>query len=181
MSAVDDDKLMEMGDKIELFRQKYPDDLRIDQINAASQRVNYLRKKRQLQRPSEELSNGNEALVSALRDIMKNKEDDPERAKRKLDTFLVAYPENLLSKQEQPWIQFAKSLREELEAKRDPEIEKMKISQLDNLIDRIMSTELPLEHEKHLRALIELYGQEPWAMPVITKANEKLKKLIPKP
>ena len=181
MSAGDDDKLMEMGDKIELFRQKYPDDLRIDQINAASQRVNYLRKKRQLQRPSEELSNGNEALVSALRDIMKNKEDEPEHAKRKLDTFLVAYPENLLSKQEQSWIQFAKSLREELEAKRDPEIEKMKISQLDNLIDRIMSTELPLEHEKHLRALIELYGQEPWAVPVITKANEKLKKLMPKP
>ena len=181
MSNGDDERLLELQDQIELFKQKYPDDPRIPQIDAASEQVDYLSKRRQLQRSSQGRFKGQEAIVASLREIVRSAGSDPERSKQKLDAFLVAYPEVLLSDDERPWIKFAKRLRSEMESKRDPESEKMKLSQLENLLTRITSMESPVDQQKSIRALIELYGQDPWAVPIVAKANEELKKLMPLP
>jgi hypothetical protein len=72
-------------------------------------------------------------------------------------------------------------LQSEFEAKRDPEFEKVKTSQLENLYNRILATELPVDRQRALKGLIELYGQEVWAEPGVTKATAELRKMMPSP
>ncbi|MCE2799672.1 MAG: hypothetical protein LW724_08950 [Planctomycetaceae bacterium] len=102
-------------------------------------------------------------------------------SKARLSAFLDAYPEDLLSSEEKSWTRFARRLQSEFEAKRDPEFEKVKTSQLENLYNRILATELPVDRQRALKGLIELYGQEVWAEPVVTKATAELRKMMPTP
>jgi serine/threonine-protein kinase len=179
MASGDESRLLELEDQINAFQEKYPADERIGQIQAAAQEVDYLKRLRHLQRSQKTGYQGQEAIVSALRQIVRNKESDFAQSKARLAAFLDAYPENLLSKEEMAWMRFARRLQGEFEAKQDPEFEKRKSSQLESLYNRILATELPVDRQRALQGLIEVYGKEVWAEPILTKATSELKKMMP--
>jgi len=179
MTSGDESRLLDLEEQIEAFKVKYPDDERIDKIELASAEVDYLKRLRHLQRSTSNKYQGQEAMVSVLREIVRSKEILPDRSKSMLVAFLDAYPDEILSDEEKAWIRFGRKLLSEMESKSDPESEKVKVSQLESLYNRIMASELPLERDKALRGMIELYGKEPWAMPIVTKATAELKNLIP--
>ncbi|MFN9626396.1 MAG: hypothetical protein ACK6AT_09060, partial [Planctomycetota bacterium] len=151
----------------------------ISQIEAAAEEVDYLRRLRHLQSSQKNGYKGQEAIVSVLRQIVRRKESDFAQSKAQLAAFLDAYPEDLLSSEEKDWMRFARRLQSEFEAKQDPDFEKIKTSQLENLYNRILATELPVDRQRALRGLIDLYGKEVWAEPILTKATAELKKMMP--
>lgn len=178
MTSGDEARLLELEDQINEFQQKFPEDPQIDQVEAAAREVDYLKRLRYLQRASSAKYKGQEAIISALREIVRSKEATPDRSKELLLAFLSAYPEEVLSEDEKPWARFARRLRDDLEAKRDPESEKVKFSQLESLYNRIMASELPLNREQALRGLITLYSQELWAKPIVERAAAELGDVI---
>ncbi|MFM9061819.1 MAG: hypothetical protein ACKOOI_02100, partial [Pirellula sp.] len=179
MASGDESRLMELEEDIIAFKEKYPTDERISQIEAAAEEVDYLKRLRHLQRSQKSGYQRQEAIVSVLRQIVRSKESDFAQSKAQLAAFLDAYPEDLLSSEEKAWMRFAKRFQGEYETKRDPEFEKMKTSQLENLYNRILATELSVDRQRALRGLIDLYGKEVWAEPILTKATAELKKMMP--
>lgn len=181
MTSGDESRLLELEDQINAFKQRFPEDSRLDKIDLASSEVDYLKRLRHLQRSTSNKYQGQEAMVSSLREIVRTKELFPDRSKSLLLAFLDTYPDSILTDEEKAWTRFAKKLFSEMEAKRDPESEKVKISQLESLYSRIMATESPSGRDKAIRGLIQLYEKEPWAVPIVTKATAELKNLIPSP
>ncbi|MFM8570064.1 MAG: serine/threonine protein kinase [Pirellula sp.] len=182
MTNGDENRLLELEEQIEEFKRKYPQDPRLEQIKAAADEVDYIKRLRQLQRSSSSKDHGQEAMVSVLRDIVRGKEIDTARSRAKLDSFLLAYPDHLLLEDERAWTRFARRLRLSYESNRDPDAERMKYSQLDNLYTRIMSTEqTESERARALQGLVDLYSQEDWAGPIVLKASGELKILMLKP
>ena len=179
MTNGDETRLLELEEQITDFQKKYPDDTRISQIESAADEVAYVKQLRYLQRRASGGDLGHEAIVSALRDIVRRSQTDPVRSILKLDALLNAYPDDLLTQDEQGWMNFAKRLRRELDSKRDAESDRVKYTQLENHYSRILGTELPVDRELALRGIIELYGQEPWAVAIVSKAAEELKNLMP--
>ncbi len=179
MASGDETRLLDLEEQILAFKEKYPADERISQIEAAAEEVDYLRRLRHLQSSQKNGYKGQEAIVSVLRQIVRRKESDFAQSKAQLAAFLDAYPEDLLSSEEKDWMRFARRLQGDFEAKQDPEFEKMKTSQLENLYNRILATELPVDRQRALRGLIDLYGKEVWAEPILTKATAELKKMMP--
>ena len=181
MATGDENRLLDLEDQINAFKQKYPEDSRIGEIETAAQEVDYLKRLRYLQRSHKTATQGQDAIISALGPIVRDKDSDLAHSKARLSAFLDAYPEDLLSSEEKSWTRFARRLQSEFEAKRDPEFEKVKTSQLENLYNRILATELPVDRQRALKGLIELYGQEVWAESVVTKATAELRKMMPSP
>ena len=179
MTNGDETRLLELEEQITDFQKKHPDDARISQIESAADQVAYLKQLRFLQRRASGGDLGQEAIVSALRDIVRRSQTDPVRSILKLDALLNAYPDDLLTQDEQGWMNFAKRLRRELDSKRDAESDRVKYTQLENHYSRIIGTELSVDRERALRGIIELYGQEPWAVAIVSKAAEELKNLMP--
>ena len=121
-------------------------------------------------------------MVAVLRDIVIIKESQSEIAKSKLAAFADAYPIELLDAKEQAWARFAVQLHEELDSQVESASDKIRYSQLENHYEKVLQSGSP-NHELaiRLRAVIQLYSKEAWALPIVTKAAEKLEELMPSP
>ena len=121
-------------------------------------------------------------MVAVLRDIVNIKESQSEIAKSKLAAFADAYPIELLDAKEQAWARFAEQLHEELDSQVESASDKIRYSQLESHYEKVLRSGSP-NHELaiRLRAVIQLYSKEAWALPIVTKAAEKLEKLMPSP
>jgi serine/threonine-protein kinase len=178
----DESRLLDIEDQIEAFRAKYPKDSRIDKLEAASEQIAYFKRLRFLQRRSSTRFQGQDAMVCVLREIVNIKDTQVALARSKLIAFQNAYPVELLDKDEEGWFRFATRLEEELESQRESESDKIRYSQLESYYARVLgSASAPEELTLRLRGLIDLYGKEAWAVPIVTKATAELGKLMPKP
>ena len=182
LTSGDESRLLDIEDQIEVFKEKYPSDLRLDKLDAATERIDYLKRLRFLQRRSSNRYPGQDAMVSVLRDIVNIKDTQSEIAKSKLAAFENAYPLELLDAQEQAWARFARQLDEELDTQAESASDKIRSSQLEIHYDKVMRSGSPnQERAIRLQALIQLYSKEAWALPIVTKATRELDKLIPSP
>jgi serine/threonine-protein kinase len=182
LTSEDESRLLDTEDQIEAFKEKYPNDLRIGQLNATAEKIDYLKRLRFLQRRSSNRYPGQDAMVSVLRDIVGIRDTQSEIAKSKLAAFENAYPLELLDANEQAWARFARQLAQELDSQVESASDKTRSSQLENHYDNVMRSGSPnQERAIRLQALIQLYANEPWALPIVTKATEELDKLMPSP
>jgi serine/threonine-protein kinase len=182
LTSEDESRLLDIENQIEAFKEKYPNDLRLSQLNAAAEKIDYLKRLRFLQRRSSNRYPGQDAMVSVLRDIVGIKDTQSEIAKSKLAAFENAYPLELLDTNEQAWARFARQLDEELDSQVESASDKTRSSQLENHYDKLMQSGTPnYERAIRLQALIQLYAKEAWALPIVTKATEELDKLMPSP
>ena len=182
VASGDESRLLDTEDQIEAFKEKYPNDQRIDKLDAAAEKIEYLKRLRFLQRRSSNRYPGQDAMVAVLRDIVNIKESQSEIAKSKLAAFADAYPIELLDAKEQAWARFAGQLHEELDSQVESASDKIRYSQLESHYEKVLQSGSP-NHELaiRLRAVIQLYSKEAWALPIVTKAAEKLEKLMPSP
>lgn len=182
LTSGDESRLLDIEDQIEAFREKYPNDLRLDKLDAAAEKIEYLKRLRFLQRRSSNRYPGQDAMVSVLRDIVSIKDTQSEIAKSKLAAFENAYPLELLDAKEQAWARFAMQLDAELNSQVESATDKTRYSQLENHYEKVLQTSSPnQELAIRLQALIQLYSKEAWALPIVTKAADKLAKLMPVP
>lgn len=182
IASGDDARLLDIEDQIEAFREKYPNDPRLDKLVAADEKIEYLKRLRFLQRRSSNRYQGQDAMVAVLRDIVNIKETQSEMAKSKLAAFEDAYPLELLDTKEQAWARFARKLHEELDSQVESATDKTRYSQLENHYERLMqSGAINQELTLRLQGLILLYSKETWALPIVTKAARELDKLMPQP
>jgi serine/threonine-protein kinase len=182
LTSEDESRLLDIENQIEAFKEKYPNDLRLGQLNAAAEKIDYLKRLRFLQRRSSNRYPGQDAMVSVLRDIVGIKDTQSEIAKSKLAAFENAYPLELLDANEQAWARFARQLDEELDSQVESASDKTRSSQLEDHYDKVMRSGSPnQERAIRLQALIQLYAKEAWALPIVTKATEELDKLMPLP
>jgi hypothetical protein len=182
LTSEDESRLLDIEDQIEAFKEKYPNDLRLGQLNAAAEKIDYLKRLRFLQRRSSNRYPGQDAMVSVLRDIVNIKDTQSEIAKSKLAAFENAYPLELLDTNEQAWARFARRLDEELDSQVESASDKTRSSQLEDHYDKVMrSGSSNQERAIRLQALIQLYAKEAWALQIVTKANMELEKLMPSP
>ena len=182
VTSGDESRLLDIEDQIDAFRDKYPNDPRLDELDAASEKIEYLKRLRFLQRRSSNRYPGQDAMVSVLRDIVDIKDTQSEMAKSKLAAFAEAYPLELLDPKEQTWVRFARKLDEELHSQVESTSDKIRYTQLENHYQKVMQSGSPnQELAIRLRALCLLYSQENWALPIVTKAARELERLIPSP
>jgi serine/threonine protein kinase len=182
LASGDESRLLDIEEQIEAFKEKYPSDLRLDKLDTAAEKIEYLKRLRFLQRRSSNRYPGQDAMVSVLRDIVNIKDTQSETAKSKLAAFENAYPLELLDANEQAWARFARQLDEELDSQGESASDKTRSSQLENHYDKVMRSGSPnQELAIRLQALIQLYSKEAWALPIVTKATRELDKLIPSP
>jgi hypothetical protein len=182
VTSGDESRLLDIEDQIDAFRDKYPNDPRLDELDAASEKIEYLKRLRFLQRRSSNRYPGQDAMVSVLRDIVDIKDTQSEMAKSKLAAFAEAYPLELLDPKEQTWVRFARKLDEELQSQVESTSDKIRYTQLENHYQKVMQSGSPnQELAIRLRALCLLYSQENWALPIVTKAARELERLIPSP
>ena len=179
ITSGDESRLIDIEDQIEAFKETHPNDLRLDKLDAATEKIDYLKRLRFLQRRSSNRYPGQDAMVSVLRDIVDIKDTQSEIAKSKLAAFANAYPLELLDANEQAWARFAIQLDEELDSQEESASDKTRFSQLEHHFEKLMQSGSP-NHERAIRlqALIQLYSKEPWALPIVTKANAELEKLM---
>lgn len=182
LTSGEDARLLDIEDQIEAFRGKYPNDPRLDKLDAAAEQIEYLKRLRFLQSRSSTRYPGQDAMVSVLRDIVNIKDAQSAIAKSKLAAFETAYPLELLDAKEQAWARFARQLHAQLDSQVESASEKIRYSQLENHYERLMQSGAPNQQlTLRLQGLIHLYSKETWALPIITKATKELDKLMPSP
>lgn len=182
IASGDESQLLDIEDQIETFRENHPNDPRLDKLDAAAEKIEYLKRLRFLQRRSSNRYPGQDAMVAVLRDIVNIKETQSEMAKSNLAAFEDAYPIELLDAKEQAWARFAGQLREELDAQIESASDKIRYSQLENHYERLMQSGSPnQELTIRLQGLILLYSKKTWASPIVTKAKMELDKLMRSP
>ncbi len=175
MNSADDDQIMAIEPALERFKELYPTDSRIEDVEVLQAEIDSMRSIRQLQRKARRT--GSEQLdpvEQAFLECTKAQSLDTELAKRKLRAMVTVFAANeKLSSRQQQFVTSAKRMLEKLDSEGSPSrnpametLEKQMIWADANLA--------PSPRAEWLKSLIELFEEKSWSRELIASAKLKL-------
>ena len=169
--------------KITDFLERFPNDPRAAEVGQYSDELKLQRRERQLRKGLLPGGAGMHPIAEVFGAAIKLRDDDPARAAALLEDLLVLYPtagEQAAALDEDQRTNLTIAEREL--AKLRVQIEKRAAEQLPAIRERArtareLEAASPEKAAAMYRALIDLYGEEAWAKPVIDEAQTRLKTL----
>jgi serine/threonine-protein kinase len=176
--------LTPVGSDIASFLERFPDDLRAEVVRSYADELELQRRERQLRFRNR--LGGNAAphpIVDLFSEAVRIQNIEPARSAAMLDDLMKLYPKNGearagLNDDERTYL----ALAERQLAKLQQIINKRAAEQLPVLKDRLVAAERlekisPEQATAMYRALVDLYGEQTWAAPVVDHARERLTQL----
>lgn len=175
MNSTDDEQIMAIEPVLDRFKELYPTDSRIGDVEVLLTEIDSMRSIRQLQRKAR--SSGSDQLdpiEQAFLECTKAESLDTELAKRKLKAMVTVFAANeKLSSRQQQFVTSAKRRLEKLvsegNASRNPAIETLEKQMI--WADANLA---PSPRAEWLKSLIELFEEKTWARELVTSAKLKL-------
>jgi len=175
MNSADDEQIMAVEPALERFKELYPTDSRIEDVEVLLAEIDSMRSIRQLQRKAR--SSGSDQLdpiEQAFLECTKAQSLDTELAKRKLKAMVTVFAANeKLSSRQQQFVTAAKRMLEKLHSEGNTSqnpafetLEKQMIWADANLA--------PSPRAEWLKSLIELFEEKTWARELMASAKLKL-------
>ena len=174
-NSTDDEQIMAIEPVLDRFKELYPTDSRIGDVEVLLTEIDSMRSIRQLQRKAR--SSGSDQLdpvEQAFLECTKAESLDTELAKRKLKAMVTVFAANeKLSSRQQQFVTSAKRRLEKLvsegNASRNPAIETLEKQMI--WADANLA---PSPRAEWLKSLIELFEEKTWARELVTSAKLKL-------
>ncbi|MCC6491633.1 MAG: serine/threonine protein kinase [Pirellulales bacterium] len=173
------DDLRPIAGEIEEFLTRYPSDRRAAEVRSYQQDLELQRRARQLRRGFGAAA-AEHPIGEAFAEAMRLKGANPARAAELLEQLLILYPTEgpaagALNDQQRSDLKLA---RQELDNLRRSFKQRAE-EQLPQLAERLaaarrLERRAPGQAAAMYRALVELYGEAPWAGPVVRQAEERL-------
>lgn len=175
MNSTDDEQIMAIEPVLDRFKELYPTDSRIADVEVLLTEIDSMRSIRQLQRKAR--SSGSDQLdpvEQAFLECTKAESLDTELAKRKLKAMVTVFAANeKLSSRQQQLVTSAKRMLDKLvsegNASRNPAIETLEKQMI--WADANLA---PSPRVEWLKSLIELFEEKTWARELVTSAKLKL-------
>lgn len=175
MNSTDDEQIMAIEPVLDRFKELYPTDSRIADVEVLLTEIDSMRSIRQLQRKAR--SSGSDQLdpvEQAFLECTKAESLNTELAKRKLKAMVTVFAANeKLSSRQQQLVTSAKRMLDKLasegNASRNPAIETLEKQMI--WADANLA---PSPRAEWLKSLIELFEEKTWARELVTSAKLKL-------
>jgi serine/threonine-protein kinase len=175
MNSTDDEQIMAIEPVLDRFKELYPADSRIEDVDALLTEIDSMRSIRQLQRKAR--NSGSDQLdpvEQAFLECTKAESLDTELAKRKLKAMVTVFAANeKLSSRQQQFVTSAKRKLEKLvsegNSSRNPAIDTMEKQMI--WADANLAPSLRAEW---LKSLIVLFEEKNWARELVASAKLKL-------
>lgn len=171
--------LRPVASEIAEFLERYPDDERAEEIRSYQQDLELQRRARQLRRGLGGVDRDH-PIAEIFAEAMRVKSTDPVRSAELLQQLLILYPVEGLAAGELSEIQLndLKLAQQELDNLRKL-VQQQAQQQLPQLSERLaaakrLESTAPAQSIAMYRALVKLYGDMPWAAPVVRQAEERL-------
>jgi serine/threonine-protein kinase len=176
------ENLVLVEDEINDFLERFPNDPRAPELLQYAEEVKLQRLERQLRKGLLPGGAGTHPISEVFGEAIKLRDSDPVRAARMLEALLILYPPAgvapALRKEQQTHLTLAERELTKLQV----QIEKRATTQLPAIRERAQAAHRledssPEKAAAMYRALIELYGDESWAKPVIDQVKVQLEAL----
>ncbi len=175
IAANDEDEWLALEDVAVRFKERFPNDPRVEDAEAVIQEAEAIRTVRQLQRKARR---GNadqlEAIEQAYLECLNAQSIGVTAATQKLEAFLVMFEnDESLSDRSRVYVTQAKRALEEIYASRkvnQNQASKSLKEQMDWADSHLSSS----AKAKWLRAMVELFSDKPWAKELVERAKKEL-------
>jgi serine/threonine-protein kinase len=186
-NADDPSSLLRVDSEIKAFMDRFPDDARIAQVAAYHEELELAKLERSFELMLRRGKGADDALLPAEEqylDAMQLAASNPAKAAEKLRAIIVLYGTNSAeevgdeaSKRQASCIELARRQYGRLQR----QIAKQSTQQLEELrrqfeLAEQLEREEPMQARRMYRAIIDLYGDEPWAAEIVAEVNKRLAK-----
>lgn len=176
-----DEDLTAIDAQIEEFLARFPDDARASNLRPYADELELRKMERKLRFRTRVTGKAETHPIAALfGEADSLRDQNPERAAAILQDLLTLYPTQgkaaaSLSEEMRQYLTLADRELAKLRASIEARAKEQRPMLQDRLLaaERLQATE-PAESAAMYRALIDLYGQQPWAAELITEARQKL-------
>jgi len=180
------DDLDPVADEIGEFLQRFPTDPRAGQVSEYADELELQKLERQARlRARVTGKSASHPVADVFREAAQLQETDPARAARLLENLLALYPRRAeaspgLNDEQRKYLTLARRELEELRS----QIDKQAAEQLPVLRDRLaaarrLEQSAPEQAAAMYGAMINLYGDQPWAASVVDEAHTRRQALKP--
>jgi serine/threonine-protein kinase len=175
MNSTDDEQIMAIEPVLDRFKELYPTDSRIEDVDVLLTEIDSMRSIRQLQRKARiSGSDQLDPVEQAFLECTKATSVDTELAKRKFKAMVTVFAANeKLSSRQQQYVTSAKRMLEKLgnegNSSRNPAIET-----LEKQLIWADANLAPSPRAEWLKSLIELFEEKTWARELVASAKLKL-------
>lgn len=174
IESSDDNDLIASKETLEEFATRFPDDPRTPEVRQWIDEADLVSASRTLiRRASSQGADALSAIEQAFLDCMRARNQDPQKARAKLEAFLAVYqPIEDLPAASRRYVKLAQYAAERLTVKK-PEAPAAS-KELEELV-RSAEANMPEERlPEFYRSLIELYGDKPWAKDQLARIRKKV-------
>ena len=175
IESSDDNQLMEIEPTAERFRELYPNDARVEDIDALVREIDALRSIRQMEKKARRGGTDQlDAVEQAFLECIKAQGIDTVIAQRKLTALATVFSSNekLTSRQRQI-VDLAKRMSDKIASEVKP-ARNPAIASLEDQMTWADANLAPATRAAWLKGLIELFEDKSWARELVTSAKLKL-------
>lgn len=175
MNSADDEQIIAVEPALERFKELYPTDSRIEDVEVLLAEIDSMRSIRQLQRKARRSGSDQlDPVEQAFLECTKAQSLDTELAKRKLKAMVTVFASNeKLSSRQQQFVTSAKRMLEKLDSEGSPS-RNPAIETLEKQMIWADANLAPSPRAEWLKSLIELFEEKSWARELIASAKLKL-------
>jgi len=175
MDSTEDDQVLAVGPVAERFKELYPNDPRLGDVDALLEEIDSLRSIRQMQRKAKRGGTDQlDAVEQAFLECIRAQSIDTGIAQRKLSALTTVFAANeKLTPRQRQILDLAKRMAE----KTNSEINTARHPAIESLEDQMIWAEAnlsPATRAEWLKGLIELFEDKTWARGLIAAAKLKL-------